>query len=87
MLSTRLGQCTDCSTIDSLLEKIDCVLAKNAQDQLNNNKYELGKCIPVEVIDKLIRYKDILLKRRFNPYYAYKIPNTDIISRVNTLLN
>lgn len=87
MLISRIGKCNDCVSIDSILEQIDCVLSTYAKDQIDNNHYELNKPIPAERIQKIIRYKSILLKRRFNPYYIWRIPNADIISRVKTLLN
>lgn len=87
LTSSHLSGCTDCSSLDAILDKIDCVLTQYTKDQINNNQYELGKPIPKDIIEKLIKYKAIITKRRFNPNYAWNVPNIDIISRVNVLLS
>lgn len=87
MLSSRLGKCTDCEGIDHALKKIDEFLALYSKESINNLKYDIGNKIPLCTIDKLIKYKEILLRRRFNSSYLWKIPNSDLISRINTLLN
>lgn len=84
---SQINNCNDCDSIDNILSKIDEYLSITAKNSSNNSKYELGIEIPSEVIDKIVKYKAILLRRRFNPYYLWKIPNSKIISRINTLLN
>lgn len=86
MLNSRLSGCNDCQSIDKILSEIDCVLTKYAHDASNNEKYELGQPIPAWKVEKLIKYKNILLKRRFNSSYLWSVPNSDIIARVNTIL-
>lgn len=85
--SSHIKQCNDCESIDNILCKIDDYLSYIAKDCSNNSKYELGIKIPNERVDKIVKYKTIILKRRFNPDYLWKIPNSVIISRVNSLLN
>jgi len=87
MLNVRPTICPDCQTIDAMIARIDCALTGYATVAINNNRYELGICLPVDQIERLARYKAILINRRFNPQYAWKVPTSDIISRVSTLLN
>lgn len=85
--SSQIKECNDCESLDDILCKIDDYLASTGKDCSNNFKYELGNIIPSEKIDKIVRYKTIILRRRFNPDYLWKTPNSSIISRVNSLLN
>lgn len=86
LTGTSLNQCIDCDVIDDIIDKIDCILTEQNKECINNDKYYLNKKIPHSRIEKLIKYKLILTKRRFNSQYIWKIPNSDIISRVKTLL-
>lgn len=87
MLNTHINECTDCVSIDRIIAQIDELLCHYAKNAVHNSKYELDKYIPTEKMEKLIHYKSILLKRRLNSEYLWKISNSVIISRVTTLLN
>lgn len=87
MLNSQLKKCTDCEGIHEAIERIDSYLALYSKESSNNSKYAIGNVIPICKIDKLIKYKEILLKRKYNSSYLWKIPNSDLISRINTLLN
>ena len=72
MLNTYTSDCKDCESIDKLLIDIDCELSSLTTDSINNDKFELGLCINKDKVDKLIKYKAILLKRRLNTNYLQK---------------
>ena len=85
--SSHIKNCNDCDSMDNILSRIDEYLSVNGKNASNNSKYELDIAIPSERIDKIVKYKTIILRRRFNPDYLWKVPNSNIISRINTLLN
>ena len=85
--SSYIKKCNDCEDLINLLSKIDDYLSFTAKECSNNLRYDLGTETPDEIVDRIVRYKSIILKRMFNPDYLWKLPNSLIISRVNSLLN
>lgn len=87
MLTIRLGECTDCANLCSLISKIDSKLLYYGVNHLNNTR--LLTCLDFNYtnIDLLLTYKRVLNNRLFNPNYACEINLASIISRIKVLLN
>ena len=85
MLSPRLTNCVDCSTISALLSDIDCKLTEMAKDQYNNIVFSLNRSINTIAISDLLNYKRILTYKLCNPDYACKYSVEMIASRVKLL--
>jgi hypothetical protein len=85
MLNPRLTNCTQCADILSLIDEIDCRLAKLAGNMYNNVVLMLNKNIPVEVLIDLLTYKRILQYKYVNSSYAGKFTINEIASRVKLL--
>lgn len=85
MLSPRLTNCPECSSIPALLAEIDCRLAELAKNMYNNIVYMLNQPVPVEVTSDLINYKRILMIKYCNPNYLPSYTINMIASRVKTL--
>jgi len=90
MLSPRLTNCVINGSIPATLTRIDERLTYWANRQYNNIIFSMNNCIPGEVIDDLLTYKQILTYRLCNTTYAMVcgVPTTSqIISRVIVLIN
>lgn len=85
MLTPRLTNCVECSTIPALLEDIDCKLAEIANNLYNNVVFILNRPVQASVIIDLLNYKRILTYKYCDPEYAgnYTIPM--IASRIKLL--
>jgi hypothetical protein len=87
MLYTRLTNCIDCTTIESLLKDIDCKLTDLANYQYNNIVFSLNKYISGELVNDLLNYKQILAYKLCNPYYCEHFTVQMIASRVIVLIH
>jgi hypothetical protein len=87
MLSPRLTNCIDCTTIPALLADIDCKLTELAVNQYNNIIFSLNNYIPGTVIDDLLNYKRILTYKYCNPEYACRFTVKMIASKVKILIH
>ena len=87
MLSPRLTNCIECTTIPALINDIDAKLTVLANDQYNNIVYSLNYYIPGQVVADLIQYKQILAYKLVNPDYCCPFTVPMIASRVIVLLN
>ena len=85
MLSPRLTDCVDCSTIPVLLKDIDEKLMKMAKAEYNNVVFSLNACISGSVMNDLLNYKRILTFKYCNPDYAKHYTVQMIASRVKLL--
>ncbi len=85
MLTPRLRECTEYADINSLIEEIDCKLAKLAGNMYNNITLLLNKSIPAEAIIDLLHYKRILQYKYVNTTYASSYTVNMIASRVKLL--
>ncbi len=85
MLSPRLTNCVDCSSIPTLLDDIDCKLVELSNNLYNNTVFILNKAIPVEAIADLLNYKRILTYKLCNEDYAKHYTIQMIASRVKLL--
>jgi len=87
MLSPRLTDCIDCTTIPVLLTDIDQKLAALATTEYNNIVFALNHSIPGEVISDLLNYKRVLEYKSCNPDYCSYFTVTMIASRVKVLIH
>lgn len=91
MLSPRLTNCIECSTIPNLIENIDCKLAETATSLYYNTIYMLNRPVDGNVMIDLLNYRRILTFKYCNPDYGnsntcdHPITMGDIISRVKIL--
>ncbi len=87
MLTPRLTNSLYYDSIPVLLDSIDNKLASLANDQYNNITLSLNYPIPGEVIEDLLRYKQILTYKACNPDYCKPYTVDMIASRVNILIH
>jgi hypothetical protein len=86
MLSPRLTDYSNHTTAAALLTDIDKRLAELANSQYNNIVFSLNYPIPVEALDDLLHYKQILTYKSCNPRYACPYTIEMIASRVQVLI-
>jgi hypothetical protein len=86
MLSPRLTNCVDCSSIPALLNDIDCRLTTLANNQYNNIVFSLNKNTSNDVLGDLLNYKRILTYKYCNPDYACRYTVKMIASRIKILI-
>jgi hypothetical protein len=87
MLSPRLTNCIDCTTIPVLLTDIDCKLTDLANNQYNNIVFSLNYPVPGVVIGDLLNYKRILVYKYCNPDYCSQFTVKMIASKVKLLIH
>ncbi len=85
MLSPRLTNCAECSSIAALLSDIDCKLVELSNNLYNNTVFILNKSVPTEAINDLLNYKRILTYKLCNEDYAKNYTVQMIASRVKLL--
>lgn len=86
MLTYRLTNCEECTTIPALLADIDCKLTELAKSQYNNIVFALNQYIPSIVILDLLNYKRILQCKTCNADYASCYSVDQIASKVKILI-
>jgi hypothetical protein len=87
MLSPRLSNCIECSTIPVLLNQIDCKIKELAQKEYNNIVFSFNRSIKGEVMKDLLNYKRILTYKYCNPDYASCFSVEQIASKVKLLIH
>jgi len=87
MLSPRLTNCVDCSSIPALLNDIDCRLTTLANNQFNNIVFSLNKNTSNDVIGDLLNYKRILTYKYCNADYTSRYSVQMIASRIKILIH
>jgi hypothetical protein len=85
MFTPRLTECTECANILSLIDDIDCRIAKIAGNIYNNITLMLNKTVSAEVMIDLLTYKRILQYKYVNSLYASRFSISQIANRVNLL--
>jgi hypothetical protein len=85
MLSPRLTNCVECSTIPYLIDEIDCKLADMANSLYNNVVFMLNQPVQGSVIIDLLNYRRILTFKYCNPEYAGCYTVAMIASRIKLL--
>lgn len=87
MISPRLNNCEECTTIPSLLADIDCKLTELAKREYSNIVFALNLGIDSISSLDLLNYKRILEYKYCNPEYACQYSVTQIASRVKVLIH
>lgn len=87
MLTYRLNNCVNCTTISSLLNKIDCKLTELAKNQYNNIIFSLNLNVKRDVMSDLLNYKRILTSKACNADYANCYSVEKIAGKVIILIN
>jgi len=87
MLSPRLTNCIECTTIPALINDIDARLTTLANSQYNNIVYAVNNYIPGQVVADLLQYKQILTYKLVNPDYCCPFTVKMIASKVILLIN
>jgi hypothetical protein len=85
MLSPRLTNCIDCTTISALLSDIDCKLTEMANSYYNNIVFSLNLPAKGVVMLDLLNYKRILTYKLCNEDYAPHFTVEMIASKVKLL--
>jgi hypothetical protein len=85
MLTPRLTNCEDCTTISSLLEDIDCKLSQLANSLYNNLVFILNQPVKASVFTDLLHYRRILLYKAVNTDYAVDYTVDQIANKVKLL--
>lgn len=85
MLSPRLTDCVECSSISALLSDINCKLTELAKNEYNNVVFSLNQPVRSTVMWDLLNYKRILTYKLCNADYAAKYTVQMIASRVKLL--
>ncbi len=87
MLTPRLNNCVDCTTIPTLLSDINCKITQLAKDEYNNTVFILNLPFNGRAFSDLLNYKRILNYKLCNPNYACNFSVTQIASKVKLLIN
>lgn len=85
MLSPRLTNCVECTTIPFLINEIDCKIAQLAGNLYNNIVFMLNQPVPANVMIDLLNYRRILTFKYCNPDYAGCFTVPMIASKVKIL--
>lgn len=85
MLSPRLTNCIECTTISALLADIECKLTEMANNYYNNIVFSLNLPAKGTVMLDLLNYKRILTYKLCNEKYAMPFTVEMIASRVKLL--
>jgi len=83
-MQIKLKTC-DCD-IDALLAKIECTIFYITKQKYYSLVYNTSYKFDADLLKQLVRYKNILNKRKYNcTYPCPSIKTRDIISHVNTI--
>lgn len=85
MITPRLTDCVECTTISTLLSDIDCKLTEVAKLYYGNITLMLNNKIDNNTMWDLINYKRILTYRYFNSDYNSDYTLESIASRIKIL--
>jgi hypothetical protein len=85
MLTPRLTNCIECTTIPALIADIDCKITEMAGNLYNNVVYMLNQPVKGTVMIDLLNYRRILMFKYCNPDYAGSFSIEMIASRIKLL--
>lgn len=85
MIVPRLINCSECASIETLINDINCKLTDMAKVYYNNIRLMLGGPTKDDVMWDLLHYKRILTYRMYNSNYASDYTLEKIASRVKLL--
>lgn len=86
MITYKLTNCVECTTIPSLLEDIDCKIVELAKNQYNNVVFMLNQRFPSRVMKDLTNYKRVLECKTCNADYASCYSIDEIAGRIKLLI-
>lgn len=66
MLESKFTNCKKCGDIDDLLKRINCKLTELSYNMYNNVVFMLNKCVPAYELTQLLKYREILTKKKTN---------------------
>lgn len=87
MLTYRLTNCVECTTIPALLADIDCKLTDMAKSLYSNIVFALNSPVSSIVMSDLLHYKRILQCKTCNPEWASCYTVQQIASKVKILIH
>ena len=79
------NECKDCSNLNEVINSIDCFITQ--QGEILNNNYKFGFKHRVKDISLLSKYKNIVVKRIFNPSYLKQYDIRDILHKIKQIIN
>jgi len=85
MLNPKLTNCTNCADVSSLIDEIDCRVAKLAGNMYNNITLMFNQPIPAEALVDLLIYRRILERKRVCSSYLSGYTINNIASRIKVL--
>jgi hypothetical protein len=85
MLTPRLTNCPECTTIPALLNDINCKFKELSSNLYNNIIYSLNQPVPAGAMIDLLNYKRILEYKFCNENYAPAFTVAMIASRIKLL--
>ena len=86
MLTYRLTDCVEGTTIPVLLTDIDCKLTEMSKNLYNDIVFALNNPISSTVMIDLLNYKRILMYKLVNPDYAGEFSVNQIASKIKLLI-
>jgi hypothetical protein len=85
MITPRLTTCSECSSITTLLQEIECKLATMSGALYNNMTLMLNQPVKASVFIDLITYRRILQYKAVNSDYAVYYTIDQIASKIKLL--
>lgn len=85
LINNKLNKCKGCEGIQAAINELDCFIVLQGEKNLLNKRFSLNKRIEKEDFKNVIRYKNILIKRSYNPSYLSQYNITDIINDAKQL--
>lgn len=86
MLNVRINKCTSCQNVMELLSEIDGRIFYYGCNQYRNDSLLLNQEVKKDVVKKLIKYKQIMIKRLYNPNYVCDVTLGQIIAQIKIYL-
>lgn len=81
LINNKLNKCKGCEGIQATIEELDCFIAEQGDKLLSNKRFSLNKKVLKDKVNDAIRYKNILIKRSYNPGYLDQFKILDIINQ------
>lgn len=85
MISPNVTTCAECSDIQTLIDDIDCCIAKAGASMYANLVYMLNKRVPASALIDLLNYKRILQRKNVNSDYLSTFTVDMIAGRIAVL--
>lgn len=86
LVNNKLNKCKGCEGIQATIEELDCFISEQGEKLLYNKRFSLSKKVLKDKINDAIRYKNILIKRSYNPNYLSQYKILDIINKAKQVL-